>query len=69
MASTPVPADPNANHDAEIISVVVVFTVITVAAFAARVLTRVWKRIPLGIDDALLAVALVSQTSYRLGRH
>lgn len=51
--------DLSANHDAEIISILVVFTVLALIAYVLRVMSRRMKRVPIGIDDVLLTIALV----------
>lgn len=63
MAPTAKAMDLNANHDAEIIGVVVAFTVLTLFAFTLRAISRRMKRIAFGLEDVLLTLALVCTSS------
>ncbi|KAI4086369.1 MAG: hypothetical protein LQ344_007594 [Seirophora lacunosa] len=68
------------NHDAEILSVVIVFTILAVLATLLRVTSRHMKKVAVGADDVLIVVGLVITVaesiyiavgvrSYGLGRH
>ena len=47
------------NHDSEIITYVVVFSILAIIATAVRVTSRHMKKVAVGIDDLLVIVALV----------
>ncbi|KAL9051640.1 MAG: hypothetical protein Q9206_004628 [Seirophora lacunosa] len=68
------------NHDAEILSVVIVFSILAVLATLLRVTSRHMKKVAVGADDVLIVVGLVITVaesiyiavgvrSYGLGRH
>ncbi|KAL8961375.1 MAG: hypothetical protein Q9193_002066 [Seirophora villosa] len=68
------------NHDAEIFSVVIVFTILAVLATLLRVTSRHMKKVAVGADDVLIVAGLVITVaesiyiavgvrSYGLGRH
>jgi hypothetical protein len=59
MAPTPESLNPNANHDAEIITTAVVFSVLAVAAIILRVVARRMKNLSLASDDYILMIAWV----------
>ena len=54
----------NQNHDTEIYTCSIVFSILAVTAVAARVTSRNMKKVAVGFDDALVITALVS-TSLR----
>ena len=51
--------DLSANHDAQIISVAVVFETLLVLSLVARIVSIRLRRNRFGLDDLLLAVAFV----------
>ena len=65
MAATPqglsasFDSDPTINHDAEIISIVSVFSTLSVVALALRLLSRRIKRVGFDWDDYLVVAAWV----------
>ena len=52
-------SDPTVNHDAEIISIVTVFSSLSVVALALRLLSRRIKRVGFDWDDYLVVAAWV----------
>ena len=65
MATTPqglsasFDSDPTINHDAEIISIVTVFSTLSVVALALRLMARRIKRVGFDWDDYLVVAAWV----------
>lgn len=65
MASTPggltatFDSDPTINHDAEIISIVVVFSSLSLAALTLRLMSRRLKHVNLDWDDYLVVASWV----------
>lgn len=68
------------NHDTQVYTYAVVFTVLTIIAVVVRVTSRHMKNVAVGIDDVLIILALVITTAqtificvgvrdYGLGRH
>lgn len=68
------------NHDAEIYSVVIVFTTLAVIATVLRITSRHMKNVAIGADDILIMIGLILAVaesvwmavgvhSYGLGRH
>ena len=47
------------NHDLEIITYVVIFSILAVIATAIRVASRHMKKVAVGVDDLLVFLALV----------
>jgi len=47
------------NHDAEVYTCAIVFSVLTILAVTVRVTSRHMKSVAVGIDDVLVMVALV----------
>lgn len=59
MASNPDGQDLHANHDPQLLAVVIIFTIFAVAAAALRIISRRMKKLNLWIDDYLIFIALV----------
>lgn len=51
----------NENHDAEVITIVAVFTTLALIATILRLTSRHLKQVAVGIDDLLIIVGLVIQ--------
>ena len=70
MATTPqgltatFDSDPTINHDAEIISVVAVFSSLSLVALSLRLLSRRIKRVGLDWDDYLVVASWVCICSW-----
>ncbi|MCJ1424402.1 hypothetical protein MMC29_002290 [Sticta canariensis] len=58
MASQPSNKNPEANHDAKIIAVIIVLTILSVVATVLRVVSRRMKKTKLGVEDYIVFVAL-----------
>lgn len=59
MASQPSEENLKGNHDAAIITVVVVFASLSVTATILRIISRRMKKVKLQVDDYMLFFALV----------
>ena len=49
----------NANHDAELLSVIIVFSFLAIAAVNLRLISRRLKEVAIGLDDMLIVSGLV----------
>lgn len=59
MASQPNNKNPEENHDAKIIAVIIVFAILSVIATVLRVVSRRMKKTKLAVEDYMVFVALV----------
>lgn len=49
----------DANHDAQLLTVIIVFTFLAIAAVILRLISRRLKKVAIGIDDILVVFGLV----------
>ena len=49
----------DANHDAQLLTVIIVFTLLAIAAVILRLISRRLKKVAVGIDDMLVVFGLV----------
>lgn len=66
MASNSDGQDLNANHDAQLLTVIIVFTIFAVAAAVLRIISRRMKKLKLWVDDYLIFIALVWANNKRI---
>ena len=59
MANVLTTVDLSENHDAEVISIAVVFSLLSLASVIARIKSKKMKNNPIAIDDYLLVAAWV----------
>lgn len=67
MASQPSSKNPEANHDAKILAVIIVLTILSVVATVLRVISRRIKKTKLGVEDYMVFVALVRASRNQKG--
>lgn len=65
----------NANHDAQLLTVIVVFTFLAIAAVILRLISRRLKNVAIGVSDMLVVFGLVkfflsrTKAEYNLTRY
>lgn len=59
MASNSNGQDFNANHDTQLLTVIIAFTIFALTAVVLRIISRRMKKLKLWVDDYLIFIALV----------
>ena len=68
MANNSLTIDLTSNHNAEIVSISIVFAFLAILSVVARVASRKMQKIPLALDDYLLVFSWVNSSLLEGGK-